>query len=134
MTIIPVASLYIACFALLVLALSGRVMQQRWQCRVAFGDGGTEAAPLRRAMRAQGNAVEYLPISALVLVACELAGMSHGALHLWGTVLLLARIAHAVGISRAEGTSPLRAGGILVQITFLTVLPLWLILHSAGHQ
>lgn len=126
---VPVTTLYAALYALLLLALSGLVSRQRFACRVVFGDGGggEASAPLRRAQRAQGNAAEYLPMSVLLLLLCELAGMNRAALHAWGVALLLARIAHAFGISRSERRNPFRAAGAAFQFLFLLALPLWLL-------
>jgi uncharacterized protein len=126
---VPISTLYVALYALLLLALSGLVSRQRFACQVVFGDGGASqrSAPLRRAQRAQGNAAEYLPTSMLLLLLCELAGMGHAALHGWGTALLLARISHAFGISHSEGSNHFRAAGAGFQFLYLLALPLWLL-------
>jgi uncharacterized membrane protein YecN with MAPEG domain len=129
---IPATLLYIPLFALLILNLSMLVIRERLRHKVVFGEGGEEARRLRRAIRAQANAVEYVPISLLVLMGCELAGMSTLILHLWGGGLLIARISHAIGISRTEGTNHFRAAGALFQFSYLLVLPLWLLARLGG--
>ena len=127
---IPVTALYGSLYALLLLALALLVVHQRRRSRTAFGDGGH--ASLRRAIRVHANAVEYLPISLMMLALCELTGMSRGAVHVWGAGLLVARLLHAIGLSRTEGTNPWRAAGALFQFIFLLVLPLWLLAHLGG--
>ena len=127
---IPVTALYGSLYARLLLALALLVVRQRLGTRTEFGDGNHAA--LRRAIRVHANAVEYLPISLMMLALCELAGMSHLALHGWAGGLLIARIGHAFGLSRTEGTNPFRAGGALFQFAFLLALPLWLLAHLGG--
>ncbi|MGZ9080482.1 MAG: MAPEG family protein, partial [Burkholderiales bacterium] len=58
-----VTPLYAALLGLWLLVLSLRVVQQRRAARVSLGDGGNTA--LQRAIRAQGNFVEYVPLALL---------------------------------------------------------------------
>ena len=129
---LPLTTLYVALGALLLLALALLVVRQRARLRGVFGEGDASAAALKRAIRVHANAVEFLPVSLLVLFFCEMAGLAPFALHVAGTALLLGRVAHAVGLSRAEATSTGRAAGAAVQFTFLLVLPAWLLGRYAG--
>ena len=77
--------------------LAMRVGKARQASGVSIGDGGDQRLIAR--MRAQANFVEYTPI---VLILMGLVEMAHGtSAWLWaiGAIYILARIAHALGIT-----------------------------------
>lgn len=129
---LPLSTLWVALHAWLLLALAVLVIRQRARCRVVFGDGKGAAPALEQAMRVHGNAVEFVPVSLIVLVLAELAGLPGLWVHLAGGSLLLARVLHAWGLSKATGTSAGRAAGAMLQFTWLIVVPGWLVLRVAG--
>lgn len=129
---IPISALYVALLGLLLLGLACLVIRQRVQHRVLFGEGNPDALSLKLAIRAHANAVEFVPITLLLLFFCELAGMQAMAVHAAGLSLLIARLLHAFGLSRRHGRSPGRAVGALVQFLLLLILPLWLLCRYAG--
>jgi uncharacterized membrane protein YecN with MAPEG domain len=104
-----IAGFYVALGALLILVLAARVMWLRNTRRVGLGSGGD--ADLGRAIRVHANAVEYLPI-ALLLVLLALEQTPSGLLHLFGALLIVGRILHAIGLSSASGRSFGRMAGI----------------------
>lgn len=67
-----ISSFYAAILALLIVWLSLRVIKLRRIKKVRLGDGGEPE--LQVAIRAQGNATEYVPISLILLVLLELSG------------------------------------------------------------
>jgi uncharacterized membrane protein YecN with MAPEG domain len=87
-----VTPLYTALLALWLLVLSAHVIQQRRAARVSLGAGGN--ARLERAIRAQANFVEYVPLALLMLLLLELARFSIYVLHLLGIALLVGRLLH----------------------------------------
>jgi uncharacterized membrane protein YecN with MAPEG domain len=113
-----ITGLYVALGVLLVLVLAIRVVVRRWTLRIGIGDGDDKE--LRKRIRAHGNAIEYLPIGLLALLLLDLDGTTPVLLHVFGVALILARAAHAFGLSRTGGTSPERFVGIT--LTFLTLL------------
>ena len=64
-----ITGLYAALCALLILALSFRIAGLRRRLKVGIGDGGD--AGLARAIRAQANAVEYVPLMLVMLLVAE---------------------------------------------------------------
>jgi drug/metabolite transporter (DMT)-like permease len=62
----PVTALYAGLLGLLVLILSYRVSRLRLTYRVGTGDGGHD--DLGRAIRVQGNAMEYVPLGLVLLL------------------------------------------------------------------
>ncbi|MCA3720807.1 MAPEG family protein [Phenylobacterium sp.] len=103
-------ALWSALHILLLLGLSLRVVQQRRRHGVAMGDGGVPE--LACAIRAFGNATEYIPMGLVGLAALTLAGAPSLAVHPAGLVLFGGRVAHGIGLSRSGEASRLRAAGV----------------------
>lgn len=120
-----IAGFYTALGALLVLALTARVMWLRNTRGVGLGDGG--AADLARAIRAHANAVEYLPMALLMLVLLAFEQTRPGLLHLFGIVLIVARVLHAIGLSRKSGRSFGRMTGIALTVLVTLAMAVLLI-------
>lgn len=112
--------LYAALCALLVFALSLRIALLRKRLRIGIGDGGDAA--LARAIRAQANAIEYVPLALLMLLVAENNGASVAFVHTCGAGLLLARVLHALGLSGSAGVSFGRFWGILLTWAILLAL------------
>lgn len=112
--------LYAALCALLIFALSLRIALLRRKLRIGIGDGGD--AGLARAIRAQANAIEYVPLLLVMLLIAENNGASVAMVHACGAGLLLARVLHAVGLSGSAGVSFGRFWGILLTWALLLVL------------
>lgn len=115
-----ITGLYAALCAFLILALSLRIVALRRRLRVGIGDGGD--AGLARAIRAQANAIEYIPLLLVMLLIAENNGAGMVFVHACGTVLLLARLLHAVGLSGSAGVSFGRFWGTLLTWLVLLVL------------
>lgn len=95
--------LFAALHALLLLALLTRVSRLRHGRRIGFGDGGDPE--LARAIRVHGNFVEHAPFALLLLGLLELCGLAVAWLWAFGGALLIARLLHAIGLSRSSGAS-----------------------------
>jgi uncharacterized membrane protein YecN with MAPEG domain len=124
-----IAGFYVALGALLVVALAVRVMWLRNTGRVGLGAGGD--AVLARAIRAHANAAEYLPIALLLLVLLALEQTRPGLLHMFGIVLIVARILHAIGLSSASGRSFGRMVGIGLTVAVMLAMAILLIVRFA---
>lgn len=127
-----ITMLYAGLLGLLLVVLSFRVIGFRRRSHVGIGDGGNEDAA--RLIRAHGNFTEYVPAALLILLLLELAGENPIALHVFGALLFLSRIAHASGLSKASGATPGRFGGALVTFLLLIVGSAWLIIRSVTWQ
>lgn len=86
--------------------------------RIRLGDGGDPE--LQAAIRAQGNATEYVPLSLILLVLIELNHAHAALLHLGGVVLVAGRMAHARGLL----TDNLRYRVLGMQLTLYTLIGL----------
>lgn len=98
-----ITGIYAALATLLVLILAARVSLGRRKARVGIGHGGDDE--LARRIRAHANALENLPLALLLLLLLDLDRVAPAWLHLFGVVLILGRILHAIGLSRSAGTS-----------------------------
>jgi len=107
-----VSLLFAALHALLLIGLSLSVVLQRRSARVGLGDGGD--AVLARRIRVQANFIEYVPLALLLLALLELGGLARMWVWVFGSVLLLGRMLHAVGLSGSAGTSKGRLYGTLL--------------------
>ncbi|WP_404355653.1 MAPEG family protein [Methylotuvimicrobium sp. KM1] len=83
-----------------------------------LGDGGEPE--LQAAIRAQGNATEYIPISLILLVLLELSGAHAALVHSGGIAVLVGRILHARGLL----TESLRYRILGMQVTIFTLIGL----------
>lgn len=113
-----ITGIYAAISALLVIALSFRVIRLRISTRTGIGDGGNH--DLARCIRVHSNAVEYLPLALLLLLLVEWNQTQPMIVHGFGIALVLGRLLHAIGLSRSAGSSPARLVGML--LTLLTML------------
>jgi uncharacterized membrane protein YecN with MAPEG domain len=131
-TVMPpfaVTPLYAALCAILLIVLSLRVARLRNKLKVALGDGGERA--LQKAIRVQGNFVEYVPLALLLLFLLELSRQApFWVLHLLGAALLLGRLLHAIGLSRTAGLSFGRMAGTILTLGMSLITAIWLLIAA----
>jgi uncharacterized membrane protein YecN with MAPEG domain len=98
---------------------------RRVSARITLGDGDDKE--LKKRIRAQANAIEYLPLALLLLLMLELNQTQPVALHACGIVLIVARVVHGFGLSRTGGLSPERLVGTAVTWLIMAAMALLLI-------
>ena len=108
-----ITALYGALNAILNIFLANRVSTMRKVHQVSIGDGNGEATPMLIAMRAHGNNAEFVPLAIVMMLLAELCGGNPIALHVFGGLLLLARIAHPIGLP-LKSPNPYRYFGVAV--------------------
>jgi uncharacterized protein len=113
-----VSGLYAGLLALLLVWLSFNVIKHRRAKKVRLGDGNDPN--LIAAIRAQGNAAEYIPITLVLLVLLELAKAPSLILHVAGILMLAGRVMHAKGL--LTDNLQYRVWGM--QCTFLVIISL----------
>ncbi|EMU8997699.1 MAPEG family protein [Providencia rettgeri] len=97
-----VSSLYAVLGALLLLRLSLNVVKLRNQYRIAYGDGGFYE--LQTAIRVHGNAIEYIPISLILLLFMEMNGAQVWMIHVCGLILIAGRLLHSYDLKNHDYT------------------------------
>ena len=95
--------LFASLHALLMLALRVPISLHRRRKHIGLGDGGDGV--LLRKIRVHANFVEHVPVALLLMALLELGGLPRPWLWLLGAALLVARLLHAIGLSRRPGYS-----------------------------
>lgn len=96
---------------ILQLALMLMVGFARSRHQVGLGDGGNEA--LLQAIRRHGNLTENAPLFLLLLAMTEIIAGSGIVVAALGGAFVVARVAHAIGLSQGAGPNAGRAVGAL---------------------
>jgi uncharacterized membrane protein YecN with MAPEG domain len=113
-------SIIAAILTIVFIKLSFAVIGLRRKNKVGLGSGGYD--DLERAIRAQGNFAEYVPIG-LILIAClELNGAPWWLVILPGIALVIGRLIHAKGINEPPPNFSSRVLGM--KFTFGTLITL----------
>jgi len=117
---LPMTSIIAAILTIIFVKLSFAVIGLRRKNKVSLGSGGYD--DLERAIRAQGNFAEYVPIG-LILIAClELNGAPWWLVILPGIALIIGRLIHAKGINEPPPNFSSRVLGM--KFTFGTLITL----------
>lgn len=96
MTPLEAAGLWIGLNALYLIYVSARVGMVRTRLKINLGDGGNDE--MIRAIRTQGNYVEYAPMALVGLLALAALGQGTVLIHSLGAAFLGARIAYLLGL------------------------------------
>ena len=93
-----ITALYGALNAILNIILANQVSNVRRKEGVTLGHGESKA--LLVASRIHANNAEFVPLAIVMMLIAELMGGASPVLHVYGGLLLLARLSHAVGLAR----------------------------------
>lgn len=111
-------SIYAALSALIIVWLSLQTIKLRRAKKIRLGDGAD--SELQAAIRAHGNATEYIPISIILLGLLEMSGGEMVLIHFAGLAILAGRLLHARGL--LADSLGYRVLGM--QVTIFTILGL----------
>ncbi len=125
MTAGPASFMYAGLLGLLLVVLSVRVSLLRRHLKVGLGPGMDES--MVKAVRVQGNFIEYVPLALLLLVLAEITGLPSEAVHGAGLLLLASRVLHAWGLTQSSGVTFGRFYGIAGTWVTIIGLSLWLL-------
>ena len=121
MTYPVLTACYGAILGLIFVALSAWVIAGRGEFKVMNADGGVDA--LHRRIRAHANFAEYVPLALLLIALLEASGAGRPTLHGLLLALVLARLAHPVGMVAGDGSMAQRVGrGAGAMATFLVLI------------
>tara|TARA_R110001592_G_scaffold91754_4_gene268269 strand:- start:7199 stop:7588 length:390 start_codon:yes stop_codon:yes gene_type:complete len=118
---LSISPLYISLLALLIIVLAYRVTTFRRSENVSLGEDNSSKM-MKSAIRAHGNAVENIPVAALLLLMLELNSLNPLLLHIFGGVLVVSRVAHALGLSQRNGPTPGRFYGTLFTWLLIVIM------------
>ncbi len=95
---LPITLLYAALLAIFALALSFKAGGFRGKTGISVLFGYPANMELAEKVRRHQNFLEYVPMLLIVMAAIELNGGSSTFLYVVGALLIVVRIAHAVGL------------------------------------
>ena len=116
-----VTAIYASVLSIIMCWLSLNVIKARRRNKVAYADGGIEELIVARS--AQSNAVDYIPITLILLFLIEYNGANIWLIHIAGICFVIGRIIHCISILSEN----LKGRAIGMQITVLTIVSLALL-------
>lgn len=123
-----ITGLYAGLLGLIYLGLCALVVKMRLKHDAGLGDKKIEE--VQRAIRVHGNFAEYVPLIVIMMAITESTlpySWTPFLLHGLGIAMIIARVAHAYGLAKPEGTAPGRMMGILMTFCILLILSIALI-------
>ncbi len=118
---VQISAFYAGIMGLFVIYMAKLVTDVRLKIKKTATD--EQKLALHVAVRAHGNAIEYIPIALVLLLMAELSGWSSLWLHGFGAMFVLARISHGYGYTKTLGKpSKFRFYGII--FTWLAIIGL----------
>ena len=120
---------YGSLLALLILLLAVKVVKTRRRLKIGVGTKGNKEMAL--AMRVHANAIEYIPITVLLMFFAELNSAQVWMLHTVGIGLLVSRLLHAYGLSSSVGISFGRYYGMAINWLIIIILAVYNLVKTA---
>lgn len=129
---LPITALYAGILAIFALFLSFRAGSFRGKVGASVLFGEPANMELAERVRVHQNFLEYVPMILILMGAIELNGGSATFLHSIGIALIVARIAHAIGLKHDNMAHPGRfvgAGGTMLITLISAGYAIW---YAAG--
>jgi len=123
-----ITGLYAGLCGVILTFLYVRVSQRRLATKIGIGAGSD--AILEQRIRAHGNFIESVPIALILLYLFERTDVESIYVHAFGVALVLARVAHAQGISTTSGRSTGRFYGSIGTLLVIAGLSVWIVATS----
>lgn len=127
---LPVTALYAGVLAIFALVLSARAGSYRGKTGISVLYGEPVNWELAQRVRAHQNFLEYVPIILILMGVSELNGASSTYLNSVGGLLIISRIAHAIGIKHnnmAHIGRLIGAGGTALLTFVAAVYGIWMV-------
>ncbi len=122
-----ITMLYAGIFGLMAVVIAAFPGIRRGKLNISVGHGGD--TQLELGMRRHANFVEAVPLALILLGLIEMNGASPLGLHILGSILVVARVAHGVGMKPDTAQNPLRglgAGGSALVTVAASLWAIWL--------
>ncbi len=125
MTSLQAAALWIGVNALFLIFISARVGMTRVKTKTNLGDGGND--DMVKAIRTQGNYIEYAPAALLGLFALSQLGLGAVYIHALGAFFFIARVSHLLGLGMGIWPTGRFVGTLGTMLTLLAtaLLLIW---------
>jgi len=109
---LPITAVFTFIFALFIFYLMLRVVNMRKKYKVGYGSSKQE--PLKMAISAHSNAIENIPLALFLMMLLEIGQANQILLIVLGSIFLMARLVHAIGLSKSVGVSFGRTYGTII--------------------
>lgn len=116
----PVTTMAAVPLAIIMLALWVNVTRTRADTGVSIGHADDPV--LHNRIRMHGNFIEWVPMSLILLLLSEAAGVSHLWLYVAGGLMVAGRVLHPFGLRPDVATHPLRIIGNSANLLAVGVL------------
>ncbi len=129
--LVPITALYGGLLMIIAIVLGAHVGNFRGKVGISILHG--DNTELAERMRRHGNFIENVPLILVLLVINELNGASAMLLHGMGITLVLARIAHPIGLRADNIGHPLRfvgAAGTALVLVVAGISALWPVVRA----
>ena len=127
---LPITALYAGILMIFALALSFRAGGFRGTSGISVLFGDPVNMELAQRVRVHQNFLEYVPMAIILMGVIELNGGNTTFLHVFGVVLIVSRIAHAIGLKHDDMAHPGRAigaGGTALISVVAALYALWMV-------
>ncbi|MGB3728229.1 MAG: MAPEG family protein [Thermodesulfobacteriota bacterium] len=127
---LPITALYAGVLAIFALVLSARAGGFRGKSGISVLYGDPKNMELAERVRVHQNFLEYIPMAIIIMGLIEANGGGSTFVHSMGIVLIISRIAHAVGLKHDNMAHPGRtigAGGTALMTLVAAVYLLWMV-------
>ena len=128
---LPITALYAGILMIFALALSFRAGGFRGKTGISVMLGEPANMDLAERVRVHQNFLEYVPMAIILMGIIELNAGNATFLHVFGVVLIIARIAHAIGLKHDNMRHPGRAigaGGTALISVVAALYALWMVI------
>ena len=127
---LPVTALYAGILTIFALVLSFKAGSFRGSTGISVMFGDPINMELAQRVRVHQNFLEYVPMAVILMGIIELNGGNATFLHVMGVVLIITRVAHAIGLRHDNMGHPGRAigaGGTALISMVAAVYTLWMV-------
>jgi uncharacterized membrane protein YecN with MAPEG domain len=127
---LPITALYAGILMIFALALSFYAGSFRGKSGISVLFGEPANMDLAERIRIHQNFLEYVPMAIILMGILETNGGNATFLHVFGVVLIVARIAHAIGLKHDNMAHPGRAigaGGTALISLVAALYTLWMV-------
>jgi len=126
---LPITLMYAGIFAIFALVLSFKAGSTRGKSGVSILFGHPADMDLAEKVRVHQNFLEYVPLFLIVFAALEINGVSPLFLYIVGDLMIISRIAHAIGLKHDNMGHIGRligAGGTALLTLVCSVYAIWI--------
>ena len=130
---VPITLMYASVFAIFALVLSFRAGSFRGKTGISVLFGEPQNMPLAERVRVHQNFLEYVPMILIVMGTLEASGGSSLFLYVVGDLLIISRIAHAIGLKHdnmAHIGRLIGAGGTALIMLVAACYGLWIAVNA----